>query len=143
MSKIELPQDEVDRLKQFVSKGTKNAKEIQRAYVLLLTNKGKPENEIAEILEISRATVSNVKHRYREGGIENTIEDKPRPGQPKKYKEEQEAIIIAMACTDPPKGRKRWSLRLLTSELNKRSDMKTINRETVRLILKKAKLNLG
>jgi len=48
-----------------------------------------------------------------------------------------------MSCTDPPKGRKRWSIRLLTNKMKKKKDFKTVNRESVRLILKKAKLSLG
>jgi hypothetical protein len=51
--------------------------------------------------------------------------------------------IIAQACTKPPEGRKRWSLTLLAEELRKKKEFETINRESIRLILKKAKQNLG
>ena len=51
--------------------------------------------------------------------------------------------IIAQACTTPPEGRKKWTLVLLTEEMRKREEFKTINKESIRLILKKAKLNLG
>ena len=92
---------------------------------------------------ISRATVSNIKKRYREEGLQSALTDKPRPGQPKKYTERHEAEIIARACTKSPDGRKRWSLKLLTEELRKKEGFKTINRESVRLVLKKAGLSLG
>jgi hypothetical protein len=51
--------------------------------------------------------------------------------------------IIAQTCTTPPEGRKKWTLVLLTEELRKREELKTINKESIRLILKKAKLNPG
>ena len=64
--------------------------------------------------------------------------EKPRPGQPKKYTERHETKIIAQACTKSPDGRKRWSLTLLTEEMRKKEGFETINRESIRLILKKA-----
>lgn len=98
---------------------------------------------IADIFDISRATVSNVKKRYREGGLQSVLFDKPRSGQPNKYTERHKAEIIAKACTTPPEGYKRWSLELLTEEISKEEGFETINRESIRLILKKAKQNLG
>jgi transposase len=69
--------------------------------------------------------------------------DKPRSGQPRKYTERQEAEIMAQACASPPEGRARWSVRLLTEELRKQKGFETINRENVRLVLKKRRLGLG
>jgi transposase len=111
--------------------------------VLLQINREKTEMEIKEILGISRATVSNIKKRYRNEGLQNSLIDKPRTGQPKKYSERHEPEIIAQACTKPPDGRKRWSLTLLTEEMRKKPGFKTINRESIRLILKKPRQNLG
>lgn len=65
--------------------------------------------------------------------------DKPRSGQPEKYSEKQVAEIIALACTKPPERRNRWSLAHLCEELRKKEGFKTINKETIRLILKKNK----
>lgn len=95
------------------------------------------------MLRISRATVSNIKKRCREECLQNALVDKPRLGQPKKYRERHEAEIIAQACTKPPDGSKRWSLTLLTEEMKKREGFETISRESIRLILKKAKQNRG
>jgi len=99
--------------------------------------------EIKDTLEISRATVSNIKKRYREEGLQSALTEKPRSGQPKKYTERHEAEIIAQACTKSPDGRKRWSLTLLTEEMRRKEGFATINRESIRLILKKAKQSLG
>jgi transposase len=143
MGKIALPEKEVEYLSAFVKKGRKSARELTRAHVLLLVNGGRTEMEIKDMLGISRATVSNIKRRYREECLESALRDKPRSGQPKKYTERHEAEIIAQACTKSPDGRKRWSLTLLTEEMRKKEGFETINRESIRLILKKAKQNRG
>jgi len=143
MDKIKLTEKEVEYLHDFLKKGRKSARELTRAHILLFTHEGKTEMEIKDTLRISRATVSNTKKRYREEGLQNALTEKPRSGQPKKYTNKQETEIIAMACTNPPKGRNRWTIRLLTKRMKRRNGFETINRETVRLILKKAKLNLG
>jgi transposase len=143
MTKISFNDDEIDYLDDFVKKGRKSARETTRARILLLLHSGKTEMEIKEILNISRATVSNTKKRYREEGLPSALSEKPRSGQPRKYKDKQEAEIIALACTNPPKGRERWTVRLLTEHLKKRKGFETINRETVRLTLKKQKPNHG
>jgi transposase len=143
MDKINLKEKEVEYLHDFLKKGRKSARELTRAHILLFTHEGKTEMEIKDTLRISRATVSNTKKRYREEGLQNALTEKPRSGQPKKYTNKQEAEIIAMACTDPPKGRKRWTIRLLTERMKRRKGFETINRETIRLTLKKAKLSLG
>ena len=120
MTGIFLAGEDKEYLKDFTKKGKKSARAIKRAYILLLAHDGEKEERISEILYISRATVSNIKRRYREGGLECALNEKPRSGQPKKYTEEHEAEIIALACTSPPEGRKRWTAELLAEELKKR-----------------------
>jgi putative transposase len=143
MERIRLTEKEVEYLSAFVKKGRKSARELTRAHVLLLVSGGRTEMEIKDTLGISRATVSNIKRRYREEGLQSALRDKTRPGQPKKYTERHEAEIIAQACTKSPDGSKRWSLTLLTEEMRKKEGFETINRESIRLILKKSKQNLG
>jgi transposase len=143
MDGIKLTEKEVEYLSAFIKKGRKSARELTRAHVLLLVNRGKTEMEIKDMVGISRATVSNIKKRYREEGLQSALTEKPRPGQPKKYTERHEAEIIAQACTKSPDGSKRWSLTLLTEKLRKKEGFETITRESIRLILKKAKQNHG
>jgi transposase len=143
MKRIKLMEDEAEYLREFTKKGQRNARALTRAHVLLLTHRGEKETTLAEILNISRATASNIKKRYREEGLENALKEKTRPGQPKKYSKRHEAEIIALTCISPPEGRKRWSWVLLAEELEKKGGLETINRESIRLILKKAKQNLG
>jgi transposase len=143
MEGIELEESEEKLLKNFVKKGQKSARGLTRARILLLANQQKGDTEIAEILGVGRNTIWRIKRRYREEGLESALKDKPRSGQPKKYTERHEAEIIAQACTKSPDGRKRWSLTLLTEEMRKKEGFETINRESIRLILKKAKQNRG
>ncbi|KXB04521.1 transposase [candidate division MSBL1 archaeon SCGC-AAA382A13] len=140
---IELDEEERNFLDEFVKKGTKKAREIARANILLLADQDYPVEDISEIVRVHRQTVWKIKKRYLEEGLESALKDKPRPGQPKKWTEEDKAEIIATACTSPPEGRKRWTIRLLRDELQKKSGFEDINRETIRLILKKTGLNLG
>lgn len=141
--KIRLNEKEVKLLENFIRKGKRKAREIYRANILLLANKGERDTRIARTLSIHRRTVWRVKKRYLEGDIESALKDDPRPGQPKKYTERHEAEIIALACSDPPEGVERWTLELMTKELKDRKGFETINRESIRLVLKKAKQNLG
>jgi putative transposase len=140
---LKLEDDELKLLRDFVKKGHKSARELTRARILLLANQQKGDTEIAEILDVGRNTIWRIKKRYREEGLQSALTDKPRPGQPKKYTDRHKAEIIAQACTKSPDGSKRWSLTLLTEEMRKKEGFETINRESIRLILKKAKQNLG
>lgn len=143
MIEITLSVEDRKFLEQFVKKGTKKARAIARAKVLLFANEGYSNNEISTMTSVHRQGIWRIKKRFSEEDLEFILNEKPRSGQPKKYSNKQKAEIIAMACTKPPKGRERWSLRLLTERMKRREDFKTINRETIRLILKKATLNLG
>ncbi|MBU7044550.1 MAG: helix-turn-helix domain-containing protein [Theionarchaea archaeon] len=118
MERIRLDGDEVEYLKAFVKKGRKSARELTRARILLLINEGKTEMEIRDILGISRATVSNIKKRYREEGLYSAFTEKGRVSP--KYTKKHEAEIITLACTTSSHGRKRWSLTLLAEELKKK-----------------------
>ncbi|KZX10616.1 hypothetical protein MBCUR_17290 [Methanobrevibacter curvatus] len=109
----------------------------------MLLNKGKKIEDIADILDISVSTIAKIKKRYLDEGLESALNDKPRSGQPKKYDVEKETEIIALACTDPPEGHKRWSIRLLAETLREKEGFETLTRESVRLILKKTQLSLG
>ncbi|EQD58467.1 transposase [mine drainage metagenome] len=142
-TKIRLKKGERKFLKEFVSKGVKSAREISRANILLLADKGQDTKEISKAVNITRQKVWRIKKRYLEEGLNSALEDKPRPGQPIKYNKKMRAEIIAKACTAAPVGRKRWSVRLLAEELVKRKGFETINRESIRLILKKAGRSLG
>jgi len=116
---VALEKSEREILKNIIKKGQSQAKVISRAYTLLMAdNHCKTDKEISEILQINKDTVLNIRKRYIKEGIERALYDAPRPGQPFKLAPKDEALIIALACTDPPKGYNRWTLNLLVKHVN-------------------------
>lgn len=143
MLKIKLKKEEYEFLQEFVKKGTKKARAVARANILLMVNDGYSNDDISKATRVHRQSVWRIKKRYLKEGLDSALKEKPRSGQPRKYTNKEEAEIIATACTSPPMGRKRWTIRLLAGEMKKKKGFETINRESVRLILKKRKLSLG
>lgn len=141
--KITLKKKEREFLITLTKKGKRNSKEYERAYILLALDKGKKHEEIEDFFNVSRITIWRVKQKYKAHGAIMAIKDDPRPGQPIKYREKEEADVISLACTKAPAGRARWTLDLLTKTLKKENGLETINRETIRLILKKTNVSLG
>jgi len=124
-------------------KGNLSLRKYNRINILLLLHKGKKNSEIEDFLDVDRVTIWRTKTRYQEQGIEKALEEEERSGQPKKYDTRQEAELAALACGPCPDGRKRWTIRLLTQTLQSKPGFKTINRESVRLALKKMNVSLG
>jgi putative transposase len=141
--KFELKEQDKIYLTNLTKKGKRNSKEFERAYILLALAKGKSHKEIEDFYNINRITIWRTKKKYYKYGAAKAIKDGPRPGQPTKYKEKENAEIVALACTDAPAGRSRWTIRLLEKTLKKQEGLETINRETIRLILKKTNVSLG
>ena len=130
-------------LKRFIKLGKQSAKEIEHGYILLALENKKTCTEIMDFYFVGRSTIWRIKNKYVEYGLEVALKDAPRSGQPTKYNEQNEAEIIALACTNAPIGRSRWTLQLMENELQNRDGMETINRETIRLTLKKRNVSLG
>jgi transposase len=121
----------------------RSLREYNRLNILLLLNKGKRPGEIEEFLNVDRITIWRTRKKYLEHGVEKALEEDERPGQPVKYTTDQHAELAALACGPCPSGRRRWTVRLLTEELKKQKGFETINRESVRLVLKKMNVSLG
>ena len=143
VQKITLTDTERSYLINFTKKGKRLSKEIERAYILLALDKGKRVKNIEDFYNVSRVTIWRVKKKYKKYGVERAIKDDMRAGQPVKYKEKENAEVVAMACTKAPDGRIRWTLDLLTKALKQQQGLESINRETIRLILKKTNVSLG
>ena len=142
-SRINLTTEQLKFLKDFKGQEKRSLREINRANILLLLNKGKRAEEIAEFLDIGRNTVSRTKQRFLREGIEAALREEQRSGQPKIHTAAREAEVIALACSDAPSGRTRWTLQLLAEALNGQEGYQKINRESVRLILKKTNASRG
>lgn len=143
MVKLNIKKEEIKYLNTFIREGHKSVRAVTRARILLLAQKKEKDVNIQRLLNVGRSTVWRVKNNYLNKGVDYALTERERPGQPPKYKTKHKAEIIAYACTTPPQGRKRWSVRLLAEELRKKKDFTTINRESIRMVLKKVTQNLG
>lgn len=133
-------------LNRLVSTGTHKARTITRARILILADEspqgisrgmGKTDKEIIGVLGVSARTVASTRQRYVEEGIEGALNEKPRPGRPPKLTGRDEAKLALIACSEPPEGRVRWSVRLLTDKLIELDIVDSISREAVRRYIKK------
>ncbi len=134
---IKLKRQEQKILEQVVSKGTEKARKITRCRILLLANEGKTDTQIIESLRVARNTVRQVRSRYVQSGLEAAINEQPRSGAPRRISGRQKAKITALACSDPPEGRSRWTLRLIADRAVELELVDTISHQTVKRILKK------
>lgn len=137
---VDLPKEDRDYLQKFVSTGKRSAREFLRAMTLLLSNKGKTDEEIHEILGISTRTIERTREKYVTEGLDCALHELPRPGQPKKLSSAQEQQIIAIACSTAPEGRSHWTLELLREETIKRGIINEISTEPIRILLKEHNL---
>jgi transposase len=140
---VQLSESQRQFLHKLTTKGTAKARQIKRAHILLLsdesnTNASKTDEQIAEVLGISNSTVVRVRGRFVEEGLESALNEKPRPGQPPKLTGKQEAKLIAIACSTPPQGYARWSLRLLADKVVELNIVDSISHKSVGEVLKKA-----
>lgn len=142
--KIKLRQEEAAFLKKYKQEKGRTLRQINRANILLLCDRNKSGKDISEFLEITTDTIWRIKKKYAEGGLEKALEEAPRPGQPRKYGTVHQTELTAIACSKAPEGRNRWTLELLTEKMRKDvGGCGEINKESVRLMLKKTDINPG
>ena len=141
---VELTEDERAELEVFLQRGEQPVRAARRARILLMADDGVVDREIAEVLGCSRTTAYQVRKRYHERGIDAVHRKAPDRDYERKLDGEAEARLIAMACSDPPDGRSRWTLRLLANELVTLEEVEfdNIAHETVRKTLKKTDCSL-
>lgn len=141
--KLNLSKAERQELQEIVRKGKNKARVITRARILLLSNEGRTDEQIAEALQIGRATVERIRRRAVRESVQVALVDRPRPGTEPKLNAKQEAQLIALACSEPPPGQKRWTIRLLMEEVMQQKIVDSISFETVRRVVKKTMSSLG
>ena len=147
---VELSEQEREYLHKLISSGSAPARKLNRARILLKADVGKHaegealiDREIARMLETSAATVQRVRERFYEGGLEAALE---RSLPDRVYKRSldgrAEARLLALACSEPPRGRNRWSFRLLADKAVELGIVEEVSHETVRKTLKKTNSSL-
>ena len=140
---IHLQPDERNRLLKLITKGRDAVNRIKRAYILLQSDAGRSDEAIAEFLFCSEDTVRRTRVRYLTEGLDAALDDQPHPGREPALNAQQEAYLMALACSDPPTGHERWTLELLTQRLIDDEQVVELSKETVRLTLKKTNSSLG
>lgn len=140
---VDLTKEERTSLLKLIKSGKDSARKINRARILLLADEGKKDQTIAEALHISLSTVGRTRKKLVEGGLEYALNERPRPGGRRKLDGKREAFLIALACSDPPEGRTRWTMQLLADKLVEMGVVDEISDETVRRTLKRGASSPG
>ena len=132
---IRLSDDEREELEKKVKTGQDKARLIRRAQMLLWSDQGKTDLEIAEWVKVTPLTVAETRRRWVE---KHTLADHQRPGGRKRLDGKQEAFLVALACSDAPDGQDQWTMQLLADKLVELGVIdQPISDETVRRTLKK------
>jgi len=139
---IKLSQEERQALEKMTKTGMLSVRKLKRIRILVLSDESengpaKANKEIAEIVDVSPVTVSRIRKRYLGGGLEEALEEKPRSGAPHRFDGVERAKVTALACSDPPEGYGKWSLRLLADKMVELEYVDSISHMTIQEVLKK------
>ena len=147
---VRLDRDERDYLIDLTSSGTESARKLTRARILLKADEGEfgpayADKQIKEAVEVSIPTIERTRKTFALEGLTAALTPKKRlkPPRPQKFDGEKEAHLIALACSEPPEGASRWTLRLLAEKMVELNHFSTVSHETIRRTLKKTHLDLG
>jgi len=144
--KVTLDKSEIEQLKSIITKGKHKTLTYRNAYILLNTDVGefsdKVTNElISKVLKVGMRTIDRVKKRFVEEGFEACLSRKPSNQiYERKIDGDFEARLISIACSQPPKGFAKWSLRLLADKMVELNYIESISHESVRTVLKKKRI---
>ena len=130
--RVELSEAERAQLAALLSGGKHAARKIKRAQILLAADAGVGDEAIAASVSVGGSTVYRTKRRFVEGNLELALSEETRSGAPRKLSGKETALLVATACSSPPKGRKRWTLKLLAGTMVSLTEHEGLSYETVR-----------
>ena len=130
--RVDLSGPERAHLHSLISSGKHAARKVKRAQILLAAHDGISDDDIARAVSTSGSTVSRTKRRFVEGNLERALSEETRPGAARKLSGKETALLVATACSNPPLGRKRWTLKLLAGEMVRLTGHEDLSYETVR-----------
>jgi transposase len=140
---VTLSDAERTHLRALLRKGQASARRIARAHILLLADEGLGDAAIAGSVHVGALTVHRVRKRYAEESVDAALGERPRPGGQPKLNGKQEALLVALTCSEPPDDRPKWTMQLLADRLVAIGAVDTISDETVRRVLKKTSSSRG
>jgi transposase len=141
--KVTLTKDEIDELMDIINKGSHTSQKFRTAYILINSDEGEfadkvTNNQISRILKVGMRTIDRTKKKFVEEGFDAVLERRPTQREyERKADGDFEAHLIALCCSEPPKGFAKWSLRLLADKVVELKYAESISHETVRRVLKK------
>jgi transposase len=143
---VRLTSEERSALNRQTTQGRIQVRALKRAQILLLADENHEngrqiDKAIAAKLSVSLPTVERIRRRYVEGGLALALKEQPRSGRPARISGEARAKITALACSTPPEGYGRWSLRLLADKAVALEFIEHISHDAVGDILKKTTSN--
>jgi transposase len=130
--RVDLSEAERAELEALLRGGRHAARTLKRAQILLAAEAGMPDEIIAQTLGVGGSTVYRTKRRFVEGNLDKALSEEPRPGARRKLTGQEEALLVATACSRPPEGCARWTLELLAGEMVRLTAHESLSRETVR-----------
>src|ERR1700686_4437105 len=130
--RVELSQDERAQLTALLSGGKHAARKLKRAQILLAADAGASDEAIAGSVSVGGSTVYRTKQRFVEGNLDLALSEEARPGAARKLSGREAALLVATVCSNPPEGRKRWTLDLLAGRMVQLTEHEGLSRETVR-----------
>ena len=140
---VDLTDEEQEYLLDVIRKGKTTARRVARAHVLLRAATGGSDEEIAEALHLGLSTVHRTRQRFVDEGLTAALSERARSGSPPVLTGKQAAFLVALACSTPPAGRRRWTMRLLADRFVELRQIDTISPNTVHRVLKKTTSNRG
>ncbi len=140
---VTLAEHERTQVRAMLRNGQVSARRIARAHLLLLADEGHRDAVIASSVHVGALTVHRVRRRYAEAGVDAALGERPRPGGQPKLDGKQEALLVALTCSEPPEDRPHWTMQLLADRMVAIGAVDTISDETVRRVLKKTSSSRG
>ena len=147
--KVTLTQTERDELLRTIRKGSHSTQTYRNAYILLNCDEGEYSEkitnaEMVRVLKVGMRTIDRVKRRFVEEGFDACLGRKISiRTYEKKMDGDAEAHLIAISCSEPPKGFSKWSLRMLADKMVELEYAESLSHETVRRVLKKRNKTLA
>jgi transposase len=140
---VTLTEEERRTLESFVHRGKANARTLTRARILLKSADGWSTAELAAVFDVCEATVTNVRSRFAQGGLEAVLHDKVQLHRRSALSGLQTAHLIAVACSPSPDGHGHWTVRLLAQKAVELGFVTNISPNTIHELLKKMNSNPG
>lgn len=130
-----LKSQDAKELERLLHGGVQQVRVVLRALTLLHLHRGASAPDVAPLVQLTPQAIRKIAHRYRAGGLAKALYERPRPGASEVLAPGEKQRIVAMACSAPPPGAARWTVRLIAREAVKRRLVPQVGRETIRVLL--------